>query len=133
MRAEMTLDGRTALVTGGARGIGRACAIRLAEAGAAVTLLDRAEAEVQALAAELGARAVVADLSDVDTLDRLGLTERVSQRTTQAASLTRHHSDCQSWQLIQVSVVLTAWMTMPAKAPLTRMGRVSNQRVAPRS
>ena len=35
------LDGRTALVTGGNRGLGQACARALAEAGAAVTVLGR--------------------------------------------------------------------------------------------
>ena len=36
----VSLAGRTAVVTGGARGIGRACGARLAEAGAAVLLAD---------------------------------------------------------------------------------------------
>ncbi|MGW0037568.1 SDR family NAD(P)-dependent oxidoreductase [Gordonia sp. NPDC003376] len=37
------LDGKTAVVTGGSRGIGRACALRLAEAGASVVILDRSD------------------------------------------------------------------------------------------
>jgi 3-hydroxybutyrate dehydrogenase len=71
--ADERLDGRTALVTGGARGIGRACAYRLARAGATVTILDREADEATAVAAEIGGVAVIADLSDVDGLDRLGL------------------------------------------------------------
>jgi 3-hydroxybutyrate dehydrogenase len=70
---QLRLDGRSALVTGGARGIGRACAVRLAEAGAAVTVLDREEAEAHAVAAEIGGRAIAVDLSDLQALDRLGL------------------------------------------------------------
>ena len=67
MRGE--LDGRTALVTGGANGIGRACAVRLARAGASVTVVDRDEAGVNEVAALIGARAVAADLLDLDALD----------------------------------------------------------------
>lgn len=66
------LAGRTALVTGGANGIGRACALRLAAAGATVTVVDRDEA-VREVAAEVGGEAVVADLLDLDLLDRLEL------------------------------------------------------------
>ena len=67
------LTGRRAVVTGAASGIGAACARRLATAGAQVILLDRDAEGVRALAAELGATAVVADLADpgwVTGLDR---------------------------------------------------------------
>ncbi|MEU6370149.1 3-hydroxybutyrate dehydrogenase [Streptomyces sp. NPDC046931] len=46
----LDLDGRTALVTGAAGGIGRACALRLAAAGAKVRAVDRDTAGLDALA-----------------------------------------------------------------------------------
>ncbi len=47
------LDGRHAIVTGAGRGIGRAAALSLAEAGADVTLFSRSEDELEAVAAEV--------------------------------------------------------------------------------
>src|SRR5690606_40205131 len=51
------LTGRTALVTGGARGIGAAIVRRLHADGANVAITDVLEAEGRALATELGERA----------------------------------------------------------------------------
>jgi len=60
-----SLDGKTALVTGASKGIGRAIATELARAGATVVLGYRTgRGEAEALAAELGGRAVEADVSD---------------------------------------------------------------------
>ena len=53
----MKLQDRIALVTGGANGIGAACARRFVAEGARVVLVDRDEAAGAALAAELGAAA----------------------------------------------------------------------------
>ncbi|GAB2869733.1 3-hydroxybutyrate dehydrogenase [Actinoallomurus bryophytorum] len=65
------LAGRTAVVTGGASGIGRACVLRLAEAGAHVIVVDiRADAAKEA-AAEAGGEYLVADLSEPDVVDTL--------------------------------------------------------------
>ncbi|MBI3687523.1 MAG: 3-hydroxybutyrate dehydrogenase [Actinobacteria bacterium] len=58
------LSGRTALVTGGAGGIGRACGGRLAAAGARVVLADVDGPAVAAAAAGIGAEATALDLSD---------------------------------------------------------------------
>lgn len=60
-------DGRRALVTGGASGIGRATAGLLAEGGASVCLLDRSQA-VKVAADELPARFVVCDVRDPDAI-----------------------------------------------------------------
>lgn len=47
------LDGKTAIVTGAGRGIGRAIAIGMAEAGADVAVISRTEADLQETAAEI--------------------------------------------------------------------------------
>jgi 3-oxoacyl-[acyl-carrier protein] reductase len=60
-----SLEGRTALVTGASRGIGRSIATELSAAGASVVLSYRTGAEeADALASEIGGRAVQADVSD---------------------------------------------------------------------
>jgi 3-oxoacyl-[acyl-carrier protein] reductase len=67
-----SLDGKTALVTGASRGIGRAIAAELARAGATVVIGYRSGGEqAEELASELGARAVQADVSNVDDAKRL--------------------------------------------------------------
>lgn len=65
------LDGRSALVTGGASGIGRACARVLAAAGAKVHVVDRDLPGAELVAAEVGGWAHGVDLSDPDALDTL--------------------------------------------------------------
>ncbi len=67
----MRLDGRRALVTGAGRGIGRAIAAGLAEAGAHVTLAARSRDEIEAAAAAIrerggSAEPLVLDVADVE-------------------------------------------------------------------
>jgi 3-oxoacyl-[acyl-carrier protein] reductase len=67
-----SLEGKTALVTGASRGIGRAVATELAQAGASVVLGYRSgKDEAESLATELGARAVQADVSSAKDAARL--------------------------------------------------------------
>ena len=67
-----TLEGKTALVTGASRGIGRAIAAELAAAGSSVVIGYRSgKDEAEALASELGARAVQADVSNPEEAARL--------------------------------------------------------------
>lgn len=58
---------RTALITGGSGGIGKACGRRLAELGYDVVLTARRESPLRAAADEIGARFVVADAADPDS------------------------------------------------------------------
>ena len=69
----LDLTGRSALVTGAASGIGRACAERLARAGAVVTLLDLNGDAAKEVVDEIGGEAVQADLSDYEVLDRIDI------------------------------------------------------------
>jgi NAD(P)-dependent dehydrogenase (short-subunit alcohol dehydrogenase family) len=68
----MRLAGKTAMVTGGARGIGAAICRRYAEAGARVVVADRLEADAATLAAELGGGAFAAalDVTDLAAISR---------------------------------------------------------------
>lgn len=86
--ADIDLDGKVAIVTGGGRGMGRSMAIALAEAGASVTItaaregveLERTRADIAARFGEDRVHAIVADVTDessclktrVETLERLG-------------------------------------------------------------
>jgi 3-oxoacyl-[acyl-carrier protein] reductase len=68
------LDGKRAVVTGGAQGIGRAVAERLLASGAAVALWDRDRALVEATRGELAgqgeAHAVAVDVTDLAAVER---------------------------------------------------------------
>ncbi len=60
-----SLEGKSALVTGASRGIGKAIALELGRAGAAVTVGYRgSKDEAEAVAQEIGGRAVRADVAD---------------------------------------------------------------------
>ncbi len=75
MAAAEGLSGRTALVTGGSSGLGRATAVALAAAGADVAVLARGADELQQTAEQVRAEgrrssAVVVDLADAEQVDQ---------------------------------------------------------------
>ncbi len=74
----MRVDGQVALVTGAGRGIGKGCAIALAEAGADVILMSRTESELDDVVVRIegigrSAKKIVCDVSDGNAIrDHLG-------------------------------------------------------------
>jgi NAD(P)-dependent dehydrogenase (short-subunit alcohol dehydrogenase family) len=75
-----SLQGKHALVTGGGRGIGRAIAAALSEAGAAVTIAGRNEKPLAEVVGQGGAAGyVIADVTDAKAVDR-GVREAVAKR-----------------------------------------------------
>ena len=75
MIPEFSLEGKTALITGGGRGIGRAMALVFAEAGARVVVTARSVDQIEAVAAEIesgGGRALAlaCDVADSAQVDR---------------------------------------------------------------
>ncbi len=71
----LSLEGRVALVTGAARGIGAATALALAEAGARVALVDRDGEGIERTADAIGragsdALAIPADVTDAPAMER---------------------------------------------------------------
>jgi NAD(P)-dependent dehydrogenase (short-subunit alcohol dehydrogenase family) len=77
------LDGKVAVVTGAGRGLGRACALALADAGAEAVLVSRTLVELEAVGREVAAaggraRVLVCDVTDGDQVARtIGKLDRI--------------------------------------------------------
>ncbi|WP_127142992.1 SDR family NAD(P)-dependent oxidoreductase [Pelagibacterium montanilacus] len=71
MSVSIDLSGKTALVTGGGTGLGKAAAAILAAAGADVHIMGRRADVVEKSARDIGARPCVGDVTDVASLDAL--------------------------------------------------------------
>jgi 3-oxoacyl-[acyl-carrier protein] reductase len=76
---DLQLDGRTALVTGATRGIGRAIAFSLAEAGCSVAICARSAEDVEHTVRDLGSKGVLATGTAVDVTARGGVERFVEQ------------------------------------------------------
>ncbi len=74
-----SLEGRTALVTGGAMGIGRAFCHALGEAGAKVAVADINEKAAETVVQELSEKGITAMAVKADVTDPAGVADMVSQ------------------------------------------------------
>lgn len=89
------LDGRRALVAGASSGIGEACAVALAEAGADVTLAARSAPKLEALAeqmraAGMQARTLVLDVTDIAATEAAVAAHGPFDILVNSAGLARH-------------------------------------------
>ena len=101
----MDLTGKGALVTGGGRGIGAACARALAKAGAKVVVTARTESEIKQVAKEIGGDFLTCDLTDSQALGTMsckaaGILENVDiviNNAGYAASAALHKETLENW------------------------------------
>lgn len=143
--SSQTLEGRHALVTGGARGIGLACARALLARGARVTLLGRDGAALEAAVRELGGTApaaqmvqsVQADIADEASVRQafaqaeaaFGPVQVLVNNAGQASSQKFERTDAALWQAMLTVNLTGTFHCMQAALPgmlAARWGRIIN-------
>jgi NAD(P)-dependent dehydrogenase (short-subunit alcohol dehydrogenase family) len=129
----MSLSGRIALITGGGRGIGAACARRLAGAGARVIVCGRDEAKLVEVAAETGGHAIRVDLSDRTAVDgvmrEIGRVDVLVNNAGIAESRKLADADDEHWDRIMEINATAAFRLCRALVPAmvqAKWGRVVN-------
>lgn len=136
----MMLAGRTILITGAARGLGRAIALTCAEQGARLVLADIDSDGVQATAVDLGARAVTVDLGDPESITALGDSLAATgdplhglvncgALATNVGGMGFEDIELDLWDRVQRINVRGTWLMTRACAPMLRAsgsGRVVN-------
>src|ERR1700757_1583499 len=117
---------RTALVTGGSGGIGKACARKLCELGYDVVVAARREAPLRAAAKEIGARHIVADASDPDGFSTaISALERIDLVVHAAGTLGGTYARKQTfeqWQTIISANLDSCFVVTAAVLPRMRAG-----------
>ncbi|WP_312898541.1 3-hydroxybutyrate dehydrogenase [Corynebacterium variabile] len=113
-----SLEGKNALVTGGASGIGAACARAFAAAGATVTICDLDSTAAEALAADIGGRSWAVDLSDTTALDDLSLDTDILVNNAgiqRVAAVDEYSPD--NWRLIHRLMLESPFLLIRAALP----------------
>jgi acetoacetyl-CoA reductase/3-oxoacyl-[acyl-carrier protein] reductase len=139
------LQGKLAVVTGAAAGIGRACALRLAEEGAALALLDRDAAALDEAAAAVRARGAATLALAVDCVDEDAVVAAFARIRAEAGTIAIlvnnvgqsarerakafHESSSDVWRfVIDVSLMSTLIVSRQVVAAMreARAGRIIN-------
>jgi NAD(P)-dependent dehydrogenase (short-subunit alcohol dehydrogenase family) len=117
---------RTALVTGGSGGIGKACAAKLCELGYDVVLSARRVEPLRAAADEIGARYLVADAADANGFARaIGPLEAIDLVVHAAGALGGTYARKQTfaqWQAIISANLDSCFVLTSAALPKMRAG-----------
>ena len=133
------LDGRRALITGGGRGIGRACAMAMAHAGAEVAVTSRTASQLEEVVAAIkaiggSAIAIVNDVGTADGADELA--DRLHEHWPDGADILVNNAaisphvdavenlDDNAWSsILSVNLVGTVRVTRRICAPMLAQGR----------
>ncbi len=117
---------RTALVTGGSGGIGRACARKLHDLGYDVVVSARREGPLRAAAEEIGARHIAADVADfAGFAEAIGSLETVDLLVHAAGTLGGTYVRKQTfeqWQAIMSANLDSCFVVTAAVLPRMRAG-----------
>ncbi len=133
---------RTAVITGGGRGVGAAVATRLAKAGAAVLVASRTESQVQEVAARLRAEGHVVHAATCDVAapasierlasvaaERLGRVDILVNNAGVATAAVVHKTSLEEWDRMFATNATGAFLCLKAFLPgmlERRWGRVVN-------
>ncbi|MDO5669934.1 MAG: 3-hydroxybutyrate dehydrogenase [Corynebacterium sp.] len=113
-----SLASRRALITGGASGIGAACARAFAAAGAHVTVCDINDDDARALAEEIGGEHWSVDLSDTVALEDLSLETDILVNNAGIQRISPiHEFDPGDWRLINRLMVEAPFLLVRAALP----------------
>ena len=112
------LSGRRAVVTGGASGIGAACAEAFAAAGARVTVCDLDAEAAQQVADRIGGQAWAVDLADTSALEELSLDTDIMVNNAGVQKVAPiHEFDPDTWRFMHRLMVESPFLLVRAALP----------------